>query len=109
MAKVIFCLILLKLAASQDCGYCTSCMKRDSRQILITVELIGSESILAKVGNKIIQGLISNFKFGFFHQYLSYFNCHVWKHYLTGSFRFAKTRQNGPFSAFLINVCPLKM
>ena len=55
MAKVIFCLILLKLAASQDCGYCTSCMKRDSRQILITVELIGSESILAKVGNKIIQ------------------------------------------------------
>ena len=57
MAKVIFCLILLKLAASQDCGYCTSCMKRDSRQILITVELIGSESILAKVGNKIIQNV----------------------------------------------------
>ena len=55
MAKVIFCLILLKLAGAQDCGYCTSCMKRDSRQILITVELIGSESILAKVGNKIIQ------------------------------------------------------
>ena len=66
MAKVIFCLILLKLAAAQDCGYCTSCMKQDSRQILITVELIGSESILAKVGNKIIQKVslaISNLVF----------------------------------------------
>ena len=27
---------------------------------------------------------------------------------LTASFRFSKTRQNGPFVAFLINFCPLK-
>ena len=28
---------------------------------------------------------------------------------MTASFRFSKTRQNGPFLAFLINFCPLKM